>query len=38
MTYRFTNCDGDELLKDFDNLDEARQFAYVFGLCFIGRI
>lgn len=37
-TYKFNDCNGKEYLHKFESVDEARRFAYVHGLCFLGRV
>lgn len=37
MLYKFNDSNGKIYWKEFKNVDEARRFAHVFGLCFLGR-
>ena len=37
-TYLFNDARGNTLKKAFPSLESAKRFAYVFGLCFMGRV
>ena len=36
--YKFNNAKGEEFLSQFKSVDNARDFAYRTGLCFLGRV
>ena len=37
-TYKFANCDGDEFNVEFSFIDEARAFACIADLWFMGKV
>jgi len=38
ITYKFNNSKGEEFIAEFKNRDDAQDFAYRAGLCFLGRL
>ena len=36
--YKFNDCLGKEYVGEFKSVEDAKQYAYKSGLCFIGRI
>lgn len=37
-TYRFNNSKGDEFIGQFKTVEQAKDFSYHAGLCFLGRL
>lgn len=35
--YKFSDCNGKVYWCEFESRDEAQRYAYVHGLCFLGR-